>query len=1233
MGALLKISSFVILHAKESDFEKSKPKPELQNVYDRLIKEKISFVTLIRDHSGKSINESVKDSFGVGYSSNKIQKEKIINGVSEFLKPKIRKMLIENEGKEKSFQQIQKILCDNSIDFEVIPLEKKFIEFMETIQELLKFKNQKVELSKIFEFTYSKNPQKFHPLVKKFYESIVNETKDLSLYVLIFSNMLSRWNDDFTKEPQMKLTRAKREYEDLESKKSNDQEFEKKIKDLTQELNNINITIDHFWREYSNFSQKSLNVGDQSQTIKMFQRLFMEGIPLEIVNGDNFSFSYPFLSKVLKILQNKKFSTISIIGPQSSGKSTLLNFLYGSSFPVSSGRCTRGLFASFVKSKDGKDVMILDSEGLFSVEKGSKEYDRKVVLLALAGSHKTMMNIKGELGTHVQEIMEICLYTLQSLRIGIRRPVLHFVLRDIINVNDPLNEQKSKILKSFEKVGTDFKFDWRKIVGFSTDNFQTMNSAYNNDQKIICGEEICVTNFNSLFYKNCQDLAKKLVVDEESEFNIDEWLLTFKSAWHCVQNYKDLDNLNAISDYMKQIDLNAEIDKKLHLYYDQLLSWGEGFQLFKTLSIKENEKKFIQEAKKKISDFGIELEIEFNEKGLDPASLSNISLKVERYLNRACDYMIKVWSQKMLKDHIDGITDPLEKDLRSWVDSTDFSNLNEKKINQIKKDLESKIKTAESDFKTKMTEIFTQNLCLDEMIPEIFKVYSEKYAKERGVVAFTLLRCMDFKSTLEIKFESIFENHSSIDYPKKFRYAQERKESHFPFKTSIIIEKLDQNVIKRFMNEINPLCNVQLIQFNDLEVIKKFFMDVLEKCHEYNNQTFNGAKVEIDGSVVILLFQFLRNKILTWLKKQNEIKYQKKKSDFLSTIETNRKFVLDILNQTNSDQALARRLSGDVNALLHKGIIKIIANGFRSELKSSTMLEVSRLEELSQSLSRLNDENCIKYYSENSNFKQELFNQMFDAQSTKLIEKNRQLYSNLCQSIQDNLIEKIEILQKEDMKKLTPNERYSFIVSFLLDCSIPFEELKLKCGSSITLSKMSINFKTDLIQAPLAISDVKTFCGIFKVSFDQNNFDQLLGINSIKDETYSVNFNESLGCTSYCPFCSRKCTGVVGCKNHSTNHMLAAWGGCHKINSREAWLMVCDSEENFKRSWHSTKQENISFPFIDLVKFDYPEWHNLMKPNLVSLSDEQKKDWIRVGKKICEKHELIFHENFGELKK
>lgn len=45
---------------------------------------------------------------------------------------------------------------------------------------------------------------------------------------------------------------------------------------------------------------------------------------------------------------------ISILGPQSSGKSTLLNFLFGCDFATSEGRCTRGVYGTFFKFSENK---------------------------------------------------------------------------------------------------------------------------------------------------------------------------------------------------------------------------------------------------------------------------------------------------------------------------------------------------------------------------------------------------------------------------------------------------------------------------------------------------------------------------------------------------------------------------------------------------------------------------------------------------------------------------------------------------------------------------------------------------------------------------------------------------------------------------------------------------------------------------------------------------------------
>lgn len=46
---------------------------------------------------------------------------------------------------------------------------------------------------------------------------------------------------------------------------------------------------------------------------------------------------------------NDKVAVITILGPQSSGKSTLLNFLFGCDFSTSEGRCTRGVYGTYFK--------------------------------------------------------------------------------------------------------------------------------------------------------------------------------------------------------------------------------------------------------------------------------------------------------------------------------------------------------------------------------------------------------------------------------------------------------------------------------------------------------------------------------------------------------------------------------------------------------------------------------------------------------------------------------------------------------------------------------------------------------------------------------------------------------------------------------------------------------------------------------------------------------------------
>lgn len=52
------------------------------------------------------------------------------------------------------------------------------------------------------------------------------------------------------------------------------------------------------------------------------------------------------LMELFKSIQGTA-ATVIILGPQSSGKSTLLNYLFGCDFKTSEGRCTKGVYGTY----------------------------------------------------------------------------------------------------------------------------------------------------------------------------------------------------------------------------------------------------------------------------------------------------------------------------------------------------------------------------------------------------------------------------------------------------------------------------------------------------------------------------------------------------------------------------------------------------------------------------------------------------------------------------------------------------------------------------------------------------------------------------------------------------------------------------------------------------------------------------------------------------------------------
>jgi pantothenate kinase-related protein Tda10 len=98
----------------------------------------------------------------------------------------------------------------------------------------------------------------------------------------------------------------------------------------------------------------------------------MSNQSFELIDGDSLEMQVGTFRKAFQTI-NDNCLVISILGPQSSGKSTLLNFLFGCDFSVSEGRCTRGLYGTYFRlsgeqgSGNSSSILVIDTEGIFAI--------------------------------------------------------------------------------------------------------------------------------------------------------------------------------------------------------------------------------------------------------------------------------------------------------------------------------------------------------------------------------------------------------------------------------------------------------------------------------------------------------------------------------------------------------------------------------------------------------------------------------------------------------------------------------------------------------------------------------------------------------------------------------------------------------------------------------------------------------------------------------------------------
>ncbi|KAM8746804.1 interferon-induced very large GTPase 1-like [Acanthopagrus schlegelii] len=266
----------------------------------------------------------------------------------------------------------------------------------------------------------------------------------------------------FLKWLRMKLDNLSREkLSDLREQykeKSKNSENKEEIKEIDRQLSNSSLGTEHFFREMGQIYEASLSLPEDNPSRQQLQHLpklcaglLLDGFPLELVDGDASNIPLRWVSDVLSQLNDlvspkNKILVVTVLGVQSTGKSTLLNTMFGVQFAVSSGRCTRGAFMLLIRVNDDvKNIlkcdymMIIDTEGLKSPElaqlDNSYEHDNELATLVVGLSDITIVNIAMENSTEMKDILQIVVHAfLRMTEVG-KKPKCQFVHQNVSDVS------------------------------------------------------------------------------------------------------------------------------------------------------------------------------------------------------------------------------------------------------------------------------------------------------------------------------------------------------------------------------------------------------------------------------------------------------------------------------------------------------------------------------------------------------------------------------------------------------------------------------------------------------------------------------------------------------------------------------------------------------------------------------------------------------------------------------
>uniref|UniRef100_A0A3B1J8I0 VLIG-type G domain-containing protein n=1 Tax=Astyanax mexicanus TaxID=7994 RepID=A0A3B1J8I0_ASTMX len=328
----------------------------------------------------------------------------------------------------------------------------------------LRLKSETVELEKsekeekLKQIRRKQQNHGFSELMGLFVGSLRSLLDTEKMYFLKWTTILL---DDFTLETcSVLLQEYHQKWSEVLALKKTDKEKLKteqlNLEMISNKLNFASFGLEHILREMGQIYEASVSERredrvkdeDLSYLPELAAELMISGNPMELMDGDAAHVPLVWVSavldKVIRKLGDQRVFVLSVLGIQSSGKSTMLNAMFGLQFAVSAGRCTRGAFMQLVKvSEEMKEelkfdyILVVDTEGLRALELAGTDtlhHDNELATFVVGLRNMTLINIFGENLSEMQDTLQIVIQAFMRMKKVRLNPSCVFVHQNVTDV-------------------------------------------------------------------------------------------------------------------------------------------------------------------------------------------------------------------------------------------------------------------------------------------------------------------------------------------------------------------------------------------------------------------------------------------------------------------------------------------------------------------------------------------------------------------------------------------------------------------------------------------------------------------------------------------------------------------------------------------------------------------------------------------------------------------------------